>query len=75
MSACRSCGRPVIWAVTPGGRSIPLDPDPTDDGNLTLDTSSLRAVATPARATTAGYRKLYRSHFTTCPHANQWRRK
>jgi len=27
-SRCRSCGRPVLWAVLPSGTSVPLDRSP-----------------------------------------------
>jgi len=34
---CRSCGQPVIWAVTARQlRPIPVDPDPTPAGNIAL---------------------------------------
>lgn len=30
----RSCGAPILWARTPVGRPIPLDPEPAVDGNV-----------------------------------------
>jgi hypothetical protein len=75
VSACRSCGAPILWAVTPGGRRIPLDADPDDAGNIALDTSSLKAVAVfVADADGTDTRPRYRSHFASCPQAEGWRR-
>ncbi len=33
---CRSCRAPIVWARTPAGRLMPLDPTPTDDGNVEI---------------------------------------
>jgi hypothetical protein len=36
---CRSCDAPLLWAVTPAGRRIPLDPEPDQErGNMMLAT-------------------------------------
>ena len=32
-TACGRCGRQIVWARTPQGRSMPLDPTPTPAGN------------------------------------------
>jgi hypothetical protein len=88
MSRCRSCKAPVVWARTTKGRSIPLDaddmggwesPERFDDGNLR---------PTGDRARTAGGQTVmvvevvppetegrhYRSHFTSCPDVDDWRK-
>lgn len=36
MSVCRACGAEIRWAKTPRGKSIPLDYEPTTNGNVTL---------------------------------------
>ena len=36
MNACRACKKPIRWARTANDRPIPLDPTPTDDGNVVL---------------------------------------
>jgi hypothetical protein len=28
MANCRGCGKPIVWIKTPGGKSMPCDPDP-----------------------------------------------
>lgn len=35
---CRSCGAPIIWAVTTASRRpIPVDQEPVEDGNIELE--------------------------------------
>lgn len=81
MSACRSCGAAVVWAVTGTGKRLPLDAEPVDGGNVLL------APAAPGQtplATVVGKRgqpsifgddgPRYTSHFATCPQADAHRR-
>ena len=79
MSRCRSCGAPMLWSLTERGRRMPLDPDPYtgDDprGLFVLRTDGERAplaIAVPPDAFPG--EPLYRSHFTTCPQHDEWRR-
>jgi hypothetical protein len=60
---CRSCGAEVVWVVTTHGRPMPLDARPAT--MFIVETNGERAVgrAVQVRA----------SHFSTCPHASQWR--
>lgn len=83
MSACRSCGAPVVWAVTVDGRRMPVDRDPVDGGNVLL-APSVEPGGSPT-ATVVGKRvqetlfgdngPRYVSHFATCPDANRHRRR
>lgn len=77
---CRSCKAPVVWlTIRPGGRRMPIDPDPVDDGNIMADLNAAVGVVMSAE-TVAVLREddsdepLYRSHFATCPDARTWRR-
>lgn len=81
MTACRSCGAPIVWAIAAGSsRRIPLDADPTDDGNLIVvrhrwdgpDRTIPIVHVVDEDAGTDGLR--FRSHFATCPDAKSWRR-
>lgn len=36
MPACRGCRRPIRWEKTRTGKSMPLDREPRDDGNVVL---------------------------------------
>jgi hypothetical protein len=78
---CRSCKAPIRWAVTvEHNRPIPLDADPHPDGNIRLVAAHDRGgapramvIAADAREQLAG--ELYRSHFATCPFADEHRRR
>jgi hypothetical protein len=73
---CRSCGAPILWAKTQQGRAIPLDLEPTADGNIEFTgvLDIVRVHAAPADGDlfgTATNRR--RPHFATCPQADQWK--
>lgn len=80
---CKSCGAVILWAITPKGRRLPVDPDPRPDGNVLV--SDLRDVDGRypcailagdmlADAQLAGA-VLRVSHFATCPNARAHRRR
>lgn len=73
-ATCRSCGARIVWARTAADRAMPIDRDPVPDGNLviidrTRDGSPRVATAAPEET-----RPKYRSHFSTCPNADQHRK-
>ena len=70
MNRCRSCGGAITWAKTDAGKSMPVDVEPTEDGTLWHPGPGRVLVVT---ANTPPSVKRYRSHFATCPHANQHR--
>lgn len=71
MSKCRSCGAPVRWVVTVNGRRMPIDPHPSDDGNMVLR-SGVAYVVKPDEAPDEA---RWISHFATCPNAKRHRRR
>lgn len=77
MKKCRSCDAPIIWALTPSGRKVPLDAEPSPEGNLRVYDINNPTVAylrpTDREAAKAGGQPLYISHFATCPQACVWR--
>lgn len=78
MARCRSCGAGVLWAVTELGRRIPLDDQPTADGNVVVtdhadDGTPVVRVLTASDGVPSSPRR-YLSHFVTCPQAKHWRR-
>ena len=75
MSRCRSCRAEIIWVITArGGRRMPLDAEPTPDGNVIFDTTGRAAVVSgETLATLRPEIKRYMPHHATCPHADQWK--
>ena len=81
MAKCKGCGAKIIWIGTPGGKSIPCDPEQvmywekakakgkvvTPNGEVL----SCEFSGDPNKATGLGYV----SHWSTCPKAGQFRRK
>jgi hypothetical protein len=78
MSACRSCSAPLLWATTEHERKIPLDPEPYtgDDprGLFVLRYPHGYAVAMATTPDAFPGEPVYRSHFATCPRADEHRR-
>jgi hypothetical protein len=88
VSACKSCGRPILWRKIKGKPTAhPCDPVPVPF-DLTTDLRSLvawnpvtgRALILRAEhhEHVAGWVErgveLYRSHFSSCPNADEHRR-
>ena len=79
---CRSCGAKIMWVQTEKGRRMPVDDEPTDQGNITLvrrvdniPLAYVLAASEIAMMSMAERRKLFTSHFATCPSADRWRKK
>lgn len=78
-SSCSSCRAPILWAITSKGNAEPINPQPSDVGNVMLTVVGGQLLAgvlgtnQAAGARDAGHR-LYRSHFVDCPNANEHRR-
>lgn len=75
---CRSCSRPIIWTKTERGRAMPVDAEPSKDGNVSLrwahdGATVLSSVPKPSLA--FGRRDLRKSHFASCKDAGAWRRR
>lgn len=73
---CRSCGRPIIWTITSKGKRMPVDAEPSPDGNVALDEGPDGAVRASVTGPAPGLipEPRYTSHFATCPEAARWRR-
>jgi len=65
---CRSCGAPVEWAEIVSGKRMPFDPPfivVRTQGNLLAGERTVEEVDST----------VTRSHFATCPDAQDWRRR
>lgn len=59
---CKSCGAEIVWGTTEAGKNMPFDVE-CEKGLYVIDHSGV-AHAVPVR----------KSHFATCPHADQHRK-
>lgn len=71
---CRSCDAEIIWAST-GRKSMPVDVEPSPDGTVELTPAAAGARAVVWTDTPLFDIPLRKSHFATCPQADEWRRK
>jgi hypothetical protein len=78
MAKCRSCQAKVLWCITEGGKTMPVDPNPTHDGNLIKTGAYVdgkpEVHAITNRDDLHGNEVRYTSHFATCRSASQHRR-
>jgi len=68
MASCKACNAVIEWHKTEAGNNIPIDPEPHPQGNLVFRSAKavyMRPGSEP---------KMYRSHFSTCPKAGDFRR-
>ncbi len=78
---CRACGANIFWAKSKLNKGIPMNLEPTLDGNVLLEEHEgepPRAYvfsAGQARKAKVTGTKLYLSHFATCPAAAEFRKK
>ena len=74
MSTCRSCKAPVRWVKTIGGKKHPLDARPTPEGEWVVQPSVMGEVMLRATPMNGGEER-FTSHFATCKHADQHRKR
>jgi hypothetical protein len=72
-SPCAGCGKPIVWATSPDGKAIPLDPRPAIY-TVYQDTEALyclrQVMIERGRESLPGY--LMVTHFATCPKASEF---
>jgi hypothetical protein len=67
----------VWWAITTAGKRMPMDPAPTDAGNMIIvdrDQPAPIVKALRPREAVAPDVPRYVSHFATCPNSRAHRR-
>lgn len=72
---CSACSQPVIWATTSKGNKMPLDAQPHPMGNLVLDDGGNVGPPDSQFPGTPDLTRRYKSHFSTCVHADRFRKK
>ena len=73
---CSSCSELVVWVESGRNRKpMPIDPLPTTTGNVWLERLGRGQIAHVLRKGQKFKGPLYRSHFATCPFADQLRRR
>ena len=82
MSKCRGCGAEINWIRTRSGKLIPVDPQPVffADGAgkeivVTADGMISNGILCRGGNVPPGKRTGWKSHFATCPMADQFRRR
>ena len=83
-ATCSSCGRQIIWTISPAGARLPLDARPVTaywlrepfagavPEAVALNTRPVRATAVDqVFGEDHGPTKIYISHFLTCPQARE----
>lgn len=75
---CKRCPARIVWAVSEStGRRMPVDADPSPNGNVQLvegDPPRARVLSADERNTIAAQDEpLHLNHFVTCPEAGAFR--
>lgn len=80
VARCGKCKQEIIWATTPRGRKMPLDPQPDPDrGLVQLNEAHDQVIRVwpewRAAALRGGGMTLFNAHFDTCPKWEKRRRR
>lgn len=77
IDSCRSCNAQIVWAVTIGGKRMPVDAMPSADGTVALlERAGMAPLATVLSVTKRfGRKDLRTSHFAHCRDAGSWRNR
>jgi hypothetical protein len=71
MSRCRKCNKPIFWGRTENNKRIPIDMETVHGGNLVVELDgALVRVVNPRPDI-----KRHVSHFSTCPFADDFRKR
>jgi hypothetical protein len=76
---CGSCQQEIRWVTTENGRYMPLDPQPTKDGNVVKVASdapneALAHVLRKDEEPPVGTQR-FTAHWVTCPNADKHRKR
>jgi hypothetical protein len=71
---CGSCGALIAWVRTAAGKRMPIDFEPTEDGNVVIEPDGVVHVLKAGEFPVPGEAR-HTSHFATCPKAAEHRRR
>ena len=74
LTRCRTCGAAIFFVWTPGNKLLPVDADPVADGNVVVEGDGGEVLGPLTLAALPVGTLRYRSHFATCPYADEHRR-
>lgn len=72
---CSSCAAPIVWATMATGERKPVDFEPSEGANVVLFDGPNGVFGVVVHGTAFAHKPRHRSHFATCPHADERRRK
>lgn len=76
IGSCDSCPTPVIWCTTTRNERMPVDAAPVADGDIVLKARHGGVPLAVVLPVAQRFGRVLRvSHFSTCPKADQHRRK
>lgn len=73
VTRCKGCGAEIFWARTTAGSHMPVDAQPTPDGNVVIFT--IQPLTVQMVAVFDDNRPRFTSHFATCPKAGEFRKR
>jgi len=76
VSECKGCGAEMVWARTARGKKMPLDAEPSRDGNFVLEGDPIdpetRRLPNDEAARYTGDK--HTAHWGTCPNYTDFKR-
>jgi hypothetical protein len=76
LGTCRSCGAAIRWVDTSKGKKMPVNAEPIPIDQIEPDDLVVDSIGRVTKGKLANRLSdpFFRSHFATCPDANQWRK-
>lgn len=73
LTRCQSCRARIEFVKTERGRAMPLDVDPTPDGNVEIRDGIAHVLGPLEKELVEDPSRLRMPHHATCPDAHRWR--
>ena len=69
LAPCDHCGEPIWWTITAAGNRMPVDPEPTEDGNTAVyvdGVGTIRSRRITDDYPLQSYEQQVKPHAATC---------